>query len=461
MSAIARYFNSLGVKVSGYDKTRTVLTDALTKEGIAVVFEDSIEAIPLEILENPADTLFVYTPAIPADHLQWNYIQKQGWQSLKRSEVLGQISHNTFCIAVAGTHGKTTTSTLIAHMLYKCNINFAAFLGGISSNYNSNFIEKKDGIDLFEDRKILVLEADEFDRSFHRLNPDIAIITAIDPDHLDIYETENAFYEAFAEFGNRVNAKGKVLLNSRINTDTFKNIHTYTYGLDAVKPVNFQAKFVGIRDGHFKFSYHSVLDNEEVQIERQIENLTAGLPGFHNIENAVAAIAVCLDLLHLDIYDIKAAVKDYLGVKRRFEYVVKNERGIVIDDYAHHPEEIKAIVRSVKELYPEKRLTVIFQPHLFSRTRDFASGFAKELAAADELILMEIYPAREIPIDGINSDWLLKQIQMEQKYLMSELKVLEYIKDSVPELLLILGAGDIDRLPVKIKEIYGEHQKLD
>jgi UDP-N-acetylmuramate--alanine ligase len=454
MSAIARYFNAMGIQVSGYDKTPSDLTEQLQAEGIQVTFTDAVEEIPAVLLNNPANSLFVLTPAIPADHKQWNFLKDQEISIFKRSEVLGMISRDAFCIAVAGTHGKTTTSTLIAHILFESNINFVAFLGGISANYQTNYIHKTNGKDLFPNKKVVVLEADEFDRSFHRLNPDIAIITAIDPDHLDIYGTNEAFFEAFSVFAEKIKPGGNLILNYKTNVEMPANIHTYRYGLTTNAAADFRSKFTGIADGHFTFNYTSSMEVDGTRLDREVSNIYSGLPGFHNIENATAAIAVCLDLLNLDRYDVKQAVKHYRGAKRRFEFVVKKSNYAVVDDYAHHPEELNAIISSVRELYPDKKLTGIFQPHLFTRTRDFADGFATSLAKLDELILMDIYPARELPIPGITSQWLLNKVQLPNKSLLQEADILQKIKTQKPELLLILGAGDIDRTVPKIKEVY-------
>lgn len=453
MSAIARYLNSQNIQVFGYDKTPSDLTLKLEEEGIAITFEDAVETIPQSVKNNPENTLFIYTPALPKDHKQMAYVQAQGWNLQKRSEVLGLISADAFCIAVAGTHGKTTTSSLIAHVLYQNNINFTAFLGGITANYNTNFIQKQNGVSLM-DKNIVVLEADEFDRSFHRLNPDIAVITAVDPDHLDIYNTPTAFYEAFSIFIQKIKSQGSLVIHSAVNIDISKNIHTYRYGLNEPKNASFLSTFDGIKEGYFKFSYHSDFTLDGVICERDLNNISAGLPGFHNIENATAAIGVCMDLLNLEAYEVKDAIKSFRGVKRRFEFVFRSDKYTVIDDYAHHPQEINAIINSVKELYPQKELTVVFQPHLFSRTKDFADGFAENLTKADHLVLMEIYPARELPIEGINSQWLLNKINHASKALLDEPAIMEMVMTSRPELLLILGAGDIDRLVPKIKELY-------
>lgn len=455
MSAIARYFNISGATVSGYDKTPSELTKSLQEEGISVTFDESVESIPNSVIQNPEQTLFILTPAIPADHPQLQFIQSKGWPLFKRSEVLGMISSNSFCIAVAGTHGKTTTSTMIAHLLNECGVNFTAFLGGISSNFNSNYFQKTDGINLFENKPVVVLEADEFDRSFHRLNPEIAIITAIDPDHLDIYQTEELFYEAFEIFAQKINKNGYLITNALLEKYNWPNdIQHLTYCLDTELLPNFQSHFIAIENGDFKFDYtgvHKVNGNPE---SYNLTNLHCGLPGFHNIENATAAIAVCLDILKLDETFVRKGLASFKGAKRRFEYVIKTADYVVIDDYAHHPEELNAIISSVRELYPNKKMTGIFQPHLFSRTRDFSEEFAESLSSVDELLLMEIYPAREKPIEGIHSAWLLEKINLEKKQLATAEQVCQFVKENKPELLLIMGAGDIDRIVTPIKEIY-------
>lgn len=451
MSALARYFRAQGLQVSGYDKTPSEITDALKEEGIQVHFDETLPALPEFVTKHPEKTLLVYTPAIPAAHPQLRYLQEEGYRLHKRSEVLGIISQDSCCIAVAGTHGKTTTSTLIAWLLEAAGVNFTAFLGGISANFHSNYIHKTNGRNLFTDKPIVVLEADEFDRSFHRLSPDIAVITAIDPDHLDIYETEEAFFEAFTEFSRKIKPYGKLLVQQSLKQHWPETLKVLRYGLghDDADP-DFCSRFTEISDGNFYFDYNGQHQDTEIR-----ENhLHCGLPGYHNIENATAALAVTCNMLDLDASAIRRGLSDFRGVKRRFEYLVKREDAVVIDDYAHHPEEIRAILSSVRALYPNKKLTAIFQPHLFSRTRDFARGFAEVLSMPDELILMDIYPAREMPIPGISSTWLLEQIAHTHKSLLSPQSILHKIRSEKPELLLLLGAGDIDRLSHPVKNIY-------
>lgn len=451
MSALARYFQAQGLQVSGYDKTPGDLTDALQAEGIQVFFDESLDALPGFVRTQPEQTLLIYTPAIPATHPQLRYLLDGGYQLRKRSEVLGLISRDSYCIAVAGTHGKTTTSTLIAWLLEAAGINFTAFLGGISANFHNNYIHKTNGRNLFPDKPIVVLEADEFDRSFHRLSPDIAVITAIDPDHLDIYETAAAFYEAFTEFSRKIKPNGKLLVQHSLKQAWPEALQVLRYGMDQDHAApDFSSRFTEIADGNFYFDYSGHVPGNEI-LEK---HLHCGLPGYHNIENATAALAVTCNLLNLDESAVRQGLSDFRGVKRRFEYLVKRQDAVVIDDYAHHPEELRAILSSVRALYPDKKLTAIFQPHLFSRTRDFAQGFAEVLSMPDELILMDIYPARELPIPGISSHWLLGQIAHAQKSLLSPQAIINKVTSEKPELLLLLGAGDIDRLSHPVKNIY-------
>lgn len=446
MSAIARYFHALGCRVEGYDKTPTPLTKALQAEGIHVHFEDGLEALPAFIQEDPQATLLVYTPAIPADHPQRVWLENSPLQLFKRSEVLGLISRDSYTIAVAGTHGKTTTSTLIAHILRSCGVNFTAFLGGISANYQTNYLRYENGRNV-KSKPIVVLEADEFDRSFHRLTPDIAVITAIDPDHLDIYETEAAFREAFAIFAGKTRPQGRLYMQNQLQVPAPQGVHLYRYAIDSAGQSDFLGEALRIEDGYFRF---------DLQIPGQPEKtvFTCGLPGKHNAENAVVAAAVCIDGLGLPAGMVAAGIASFRGVKRRFEYLVRTPEHIVIDDYAHHPTELDAIIGSARMLYPDREIWGIFQPHLFTRTRDFAGGFASSLAALDRLFLMEIYPARERPLPGIDSSWLLGQVPMERKELSDGAGILSALEKEKPGVLLVLGAGDIDRLCGPIQKIY-------
>lgn len=461
MSAIARYLLQIGMPVMGYDKTETPLTEALVAEGAGITYDDAVAALPQQVTQNLSKTLIVLTPAIPKDHPQWLWLQEQEATILKRSEVLGSIARNGFCIAVAGTHGKTTTSTLVAHLLNSCNINFTAFLGGISSNFGSNYVRKTDGISLPVGGEIIVLEADEFDRSFHRLNPDLAIITAMDPDHLDIYGTAQAFTEAFVDFTNLIRAWGgaekpssstptphgaALLIQDSLQLNTPNHVLTYRYGTNTESEVH--ARNIEVTYGDFCFEL--ILGGENKG------HFRCGLPGHHNIQNALAALGICHGFLGLPLSQLQTGIHTFRGAKRRFEYIHKSNQYVVIDDYAHHPEELNAIISSVKTLYPNKKITGIFQPHLFSRTQDFAAGFASSLAALDQVYLMDIYPARELPIPGVTSQWLLNLIQNPNKLLVSPQSILDLLRDQPADVLLILGAGDIDRIVQPIQSLYHE-----
>ena len=428
MSGLARYFKKRGCVVCGYDKTGTPLTDMLRNEGIPVVFLDDEDSIKVSFLENDPTTLVIYTPAIPSNSRILNYFKNGGFTMMKRSEVLGIISKGMYTIAVAGTHGKTTTSSIIAHVLKHSGYDCSAFLGGISSNYNSNV--------LFGENNILVVEADEYDRSFLTLHPDIAIVTSMDADHLDIYGDQSHLVESFKQFTSQLKEGGRLIYKEGLDLSGGK-----TYSANIVADI--QAVNVRIQDGSFYFDFKNA--------NLIIEDIQLGLPGLHNIENAVAAIEVALHL-GIDPEKITSALASFLGVKRSFEYVVKDINHTYIDDYAHHPEELRACIKAVKSLYPGKKLTAIFQPHLFTRTRDFADGFAEVLSLVDDLILLDIYPARELPIEGVTSSMILDKVKNESKQNLTKQDAVEYIRTNKPELLLTVGAGDIDTLiePLKI-----------
>lgn len=429
MSGLARYFKHLGCDVQGYDRTETDLTRALVQEGIEVVYQDEVNLLPAVYRQPSAETLLVFTPAIPQDLAIKAYFANNGFTLYKRSEVLGIISASRFTIAVAGTHGKTTTSTMIAHLLKDSGYDCSAFLGGISSNYNSNV--------LYGENNVVVVEADEYDRSFLTLHPNIAVVTSADADHLDIYGDEKHLLESFALFLGRVTRDGVSIVKKGL---PFKGDITYA----KEEQCDAYARHIRVEDGVFYFDYISDL--------YEILDISLGMPGLHNVENAVAAITVALRL-GIDAEKIKSALASFRGAKRRFEYVVKTARNIYIDDYAHHPEELRAFLTSMKKLYPTKKLTVVFQPHLYSRTRDFIDGFAEVLKLADELLLMDIYPARELPIEGVTSGWLLDKVNLEQKQLLSPESVLAFVKENRPELIVTVGAGDIDRLVKPLKQI--------
>lgn len=439
MSALARYFKAIGMDVHGYDKTRNDFTRQLESEGFIIHYTEDIDAIPEAVLSK-TNSIAIYTPAIPADHKELKYLQVKGIDLYKRSQVLGMISKGSYTIAVAGTHGKTTTSSMIAHMLNECGVSFTAFLGGISSNFGSNYVRKDNGVDLF-DQPLMVVEADEFDRSFLQLSPDIAIVTSTDPDHLDIYGSHEDVINSFRSFLGKLHTNGTAILNERVAIETDKN--TLHYGFSTSMDV--YCSDIMVKDHHFKFMYNNG------DIHAEVRN---ALPGFHNVENATAAITACL-CLKLPLHLLVKACAGFLGVKRRFEYIVNTDKHIVIDDYAHHPSELSACILSVKELYPGRKLTGIFQPHLFTRTRDFADGFAHALDLLDECWLLDIYPARELPIEGVNSEMLALKM-VKNPLLISKPNVLKHLKDDKPELLLILGAGDIDQLIQPIRELYEE-----
>ncbi|MDB5012718.1 MAG: murC [Daejeonella sp.] len=429
MSGLARYFKKRGCIVCGYDKTPTVLTDKLVSEDIQISFVDEVQAIPSNFQSNEEGTLVIYTPAIPATSKVFNHFKNGGFTLQKRSQVLGIISRGMFTIAVAGTHGKTTTSSIIAHVLKDSGYDCSAFLGGIASNYNTNV--------LFGTNNTVVVEADEYDRSFLTLHPDIAVITSMDADHLDIYGHKDQLTESFVLFASQIKAGGKLINRNGL---PLENGSTYAANEDCA----IQAYDIHVKEGEFYFNFKNA--------ETTIENVQLALPGLHNIENAIAAIEVALQL-GIAADKIKSALANFKGVKRRFEYVAKTAKHIYIDDYAHHPEELRACITAVKTLYPDKKLTTIFQPHLFTRTRDFAEGFSEVLSMTDNLILLDIYPARELPIEGVNSEMILKNVSISNKQILGMEQAIEYVKNTKPELLLTVGAGDIDTMVNPLKEL--------
>jgi len=431
MSALARYFKSQGIEVSGYDKTQTHLTDELEAEGIQVMFEDDVEKMPKEV------DMVVYTPAIPKDHKGFNFYKDNGYELRKRSEVLGIISADKFTIAVAGSHGKTTVSSMIAHILTESGFGCSAFLGGIAVNYNSNF--------LLGHSDVVVIEADEFDRSFHRLAPDMAVITAVDTDHLDIYGSKEAIDEAFIEFANRVSEEGfLVVKNGQSINDDLPVIDLAFYSLHDTDADVFCSKY-WVTDGGYLFNISF--------FGQEMTGFRLNIGGFHNIENALAAITIAFEL-KITEEKIRKAVASFKGIRRRFEKIVDNGKVVFIDDYAHHPEEIRVFLESVREIYPNKKITAVFQPHLFSRTRDLAEGFAKSLSVADEVVLLEIYPARELPMEGVTSDLIYQQLTSSEKQMISKEQLLDTIKSKKDiEVLVTIGAGDIDKYVSGIKQI--------
>ncbi len=430
MSALARYFNERGVAVSGYDKTDTSLTKKLVSEGITIHYEDNIEFI------DKAAELVIYTPAIPKDHKELNYFLQNKYQLAKRSEVLGAITNGSYSICVAGTHGKTTTSTMVAHMLrhsgYGCN----AFLGGIAVNYDSNFWSNE--------KNVCVVEADEYDRSFLKLSPDVAIISSMDPDHLDIYGTAENMEQAFIDFSERIKPGGLLLSKYGLKRTVDLKAHEHlTFHLHN-ENANVYAANVKMMNGSYQF--------DVLMQYWELKDVLLNMGGLHNIENMIAAISVA-HYLEIDNEKIREAVAAFKGVKRRFEYIVKNDEQVMVDDYAHHPEELRALLSGAKDLFPDKKCTVIFQPHLYSRTRDFADGFAETLDLSDEVILLPIYPARELPVEGVTSEMVLNKMKINNRQVLDKAAVLEWIKNNKTELLITAGAGDIDTLVEPIKNI--------
>ncbi|WP_133273608.1 UDP-N-acetylmuramate--L-alanine ligase [Hymenobacter radiodurans] len=446
MSALARWFQANGHQVSGYDRTPTPLTEALAAEGIAVHYADAVENIPVEVRENAPQTLVVLTPAIPAGHQEWAWLREQGYDIRKRSQVLGLLTQGQRTIAVAGTHGKTTTSSMVAHLLHHAGVDCSAFLGGISVNLGSNLLLNT-GTDA--GAKPVVVEADEYDRSFLTLHPDVAIVTSTDADHLDIYGTQDALIESFRQFVGQLKPGGTLLLNYTADASVAAAVPTGVqvvhYGLEAAQGGNLHAANVTAHGHEFRFDVHSPLGN--------LTNLQLTVPGFHNVENMLGAIFAA-QLEGVTAEKLATAVAAYRGVKRRFEFIVTTKNKVYVDDYAHHPREIEAFLRSLRALYPQKRLRVIFQPHLFTRTRDFALGFAESLSLADEVVLLDIYPARELPISGVTSELILSQLTASKKSLQTKEQVVAAAAvDDDFDVLATVGAGDIDQLVPQLRTI--------
>lgn len=437
MSAIARWFRHKGMRVAGYDKTPTPLTNELINEGMEIHFDDKIELIPGYITKEK--TLVVLTPAIPKTHKEHAYLKESGFTILKRSEVLGLLTKNYKTIAVAGTHGKTTTSSLIAHILKSAGTNMVAFLGGITTNYESNLVMNGE---VSKDTWVVV-EADEFDRSFLRLFPGIAVVTSADADHLDIYGDHLSMLSSYKEFISQITKKGNLIIHESIAllANEATHITKETYGMSRGQ---FFAGNITSDGGFFEFDLHG--------FDKKIEKIQLGVPGFHNMENAIAALLVAMKL-GITETKIREALASFKGVKRRFEFVMKQKNLVYIDDYAHHPAEIEAFLKSLKEMYKGKKITVIFQPHLFTRTRDFAEGFSKSLSIADEVILLDIYPAREEAIPGVTSEMLFKDITSPVKIMSSKADALKKLEALDIEILATVGAGDIDTLVKPIKEM--------
>jgi UDP-N-acetylmuramate--alanine ligase len=429
MSALARYFKFIGKNVSGYDKTPTGLTDELAAEGISIHFEDKVALIGLPYLDKET-TLVVVTPAVPKEHLEWNYFLQNGFEIKKRAEVLGIITKGTFCFAVAGTHGKTTTSSILGHILYQSGVDVTAFLGGIVEGYDSNLIGTG--------KTVTVAEADEFDRSFLHLHPDIACVTSMDADHLDIYGDTASIEASFREFADKVQDKKKLFITEALP------LAGITVG---VGTGSFSAENIRIEDGWYVFDAATPTE--------VIKHVRFGLPGRHNLTNAMLALAMARTY-GVEGSDIAKALESFKGVRRRFSYQIKTPGLVYIDDYAHHPTEIDAVYQAVTELYPNEKVLAVFQPHLFSRTRDFADGFARSLSQFENVVLLDIYPARELPMEGITSQWLLDKMDNPNKKLVSKVNLPQLLKTTDATVIITIGAGDIGEMVADIKKVLYE-----
>jgi len=437
MSALARWFIKSGMNVSGYDKTSTKLTDTLREEGMAIHFDDSVSSIPKEVVDGKDTTLVVFTPAIPKDHQEYHYLKNNGFTIMKRAEVLGLISKGYKTIGVAGTHGKTTTSSMVAHILKTAKKSMVGFLGGITTNYSSNLVMEGE---VTKDT-IVVAEADEFDRSFLRLFPEVAIVTSADADHLDIYGDHESLITSFKDFIKQINKGGTLIIHESIDEKLASDVTHVTKNIYSMSRGQFFAGNITAKSGFFEFDLIGF---------DKIQHIRLGVPGFHNIENAIAA-SLAARACGVSLSVIKEALESFSGVKRRFEFIVKGKHVMYVDDYAHHPTEIDAFLRSMKSMYPQRKLTAVFQPHLFTRTRDFAEGFSKSLSLADEVLLMDIYPARELPIPGVDSDMLFKDITSPVKIRCNKSDLMQKLENIKIEVLVTIGAGDIDTFIDPIK----------
>jgi len=429
MSALARYFQFIGKNVAGYDKTETQLTSELQENGIKIHFEDNINLIA-DSYKNSENTVVVITPAVPKNHSEWNFFLDNGFTVKKRAEVLGIITKDTFCFAVAGTHGKTTTSSILGHILYESGVDVTAFLGGIVEGYDSNLIGTG--------KTVTVVEADEFDRSFLHLHPNMSCVTSMDADHLDIYGDVATIEASFKEFANKVPSDNLFIVKG---LPLEGNTIAVNVGADYI------AQNIRIENGFYVFDVKTATE--------LIENVKFGLPGHHNLTNALLAFAMAKSY-GVENEKISKALATFKGVRRRFSFQIRTEKIVYIDDYAHHPTEINAVYQAVKELYPNKKIMACFQPHLFSRTKDFVEGFAESLSQFDELLLLEIYPARELPIEGVNATWLLEKITSKNKQLVSKEKLLTHFKNSKAEVYITIGAGDIGEMVKDIKKVLNE-----
>jgi UDP-N-acetylmuramate--alanine ligase len=428
MSALARYFQYIGKNVVGYDKTPTQLTEELQAIGLEVHFEDNISLIPTDFyIEN---TLVIVTPAVPVSHSEWNYFIERGYNIKKRAEVLGIITKDTYCFAVAGTHGKTTTSSILGHVLHESSVDVTAFLGGIVENYNSNLIGSG--------KTVTVVEADEFDRSFLHLHPNISCITSMDADHLDIYGDAASIEESFREFAAKTSSE---------NLFVIKGLPLQGNTIGVNTDADFSAQNIRIENSFYVFDIKTPIE--------VVQNVKFGLPGHHNLTNALLAFAMAKSY-GVSNEKITAALSSFKGVRRRFSFQIREEKLVYIDDYAHHPTEINAVHQAVRELYPGKKIIAAFQPHLFSRTKDFIDDFAVSLSQFDEILLLDIYPARELPMEGVNSTWLLNKIKNPNKKLVSKVELFTTFKNSDADVFITIGAGDIGEMVKDLKKALHE-----
>ena len=441
MSALARYFNAKGFKTGGYDRTPTSLTKSLQAEGIEITFDESLAALP-EYFTNPKSTMVILTPAVPENHPQLVYFRENNFTICKRAQVLGEITRQQKGICIAGTHGKTTTSTITAHLLYQSHISCNAFLGGIANNYKTNLLICRDAAHHVS-TEYVVVEADEYDRSFHQLTPFMAVITSMDADHLDIYETSTAFREGFEHFASLIRPGGSLIVRKSIelHPKLQEKVKTYTYSMN--DGGDFHAENIRYENDRIYFDF--------VAPTVRIDDLYLSVPILINVENSVAAIALAW-LNGVTKEEIRMGISTFSGIHRRFETVYKSDKTVYIDDYAHHPTELRAGISSIRKLYPDRKIIGIFQPHLYTRTRDFAKEFADELSQLDELILLDIYPARELPIEGVSSEILLKNVKLKDKTLCSKENLLSLLRQKNLDVLVTFGAGDIDQLVPEIKK---------
>lgn len=434
MSALARYCQNNGYRVAGYDRTQSTLTSELDTEGICVIYQDTVDAIPDEF-KNPDQTLVVRTPAVPETNAQRLFFEQNGYKIVKRAELLGFVTRHMKSLCVAGTHGKTTTSTILAHLMYQSEIGTNAFLGGISNNYGSNLL-------ITEGSNYVTIEADEFDRSFHQLSPYMAVITSVDPDHLDIYGTPEAYQESFKVFTSLIQKSGVLLLKKELDFEPRLQPGVKLYSYSASEKADFYADNIVVRGGNIYFDFHTPGET--------IAEMKLGVPVWINIENSVAAMAVAW-LNGVNANELRLGLASYSGIYRRFNIKVNSEKVALVDDYAHHPTELRTSIYSIRKLYPERLLIGVFQPHLYSRTRDFAQGFAEALSMLDEVILLPIYPARELPIPEVCSEMLLDKITCDKKSICQKTELVNTIAEKVktaskPVAVITLGAGDIDRI---------------